>query len=84
MTISNFKQPTMTGIETPPAAPAVLITIEDLATILGCSTRHVHRLVNSNRIPRPIKLGALRRWIKADIDQWIAAGCPNCRKGGVK
>lgn len=85
MPISNpFEHPITTGVETPPALPAVLMTIEDLAAILGCSPRHIRRLVNSNRIPRPIKLGALLRWIKADVDRWIAAGCPNCRKGWVK
>lgn len=72
------------GQETAPAATAVLIAIEDVAKILGCSTRHVRRLVNANRIPRPIKLVALLRWIKTDIDQWIATGCPSCRKGGVR
>lgn len=85
MTISNnFEQPTITGQKTSPVAPTVLIAIEDVAAILGCSTRHVRRLVNSNRIPRPVKLGALLRWIKTDVDQWIAAGCPNCRKGWAK
>lgn len=58
----------------------VLLTIEDLSRTLGCSTRHVRRLAASGRIPRPIKLGALLRWIKADIDQWITAGCPTCGK----
>ena len=60
----------------------VLLTIEDIAQILGCSTRHVRRLAAGGRIPRPIKLGALLRWLKTDVDQWIAAGCPDCRKGG--
>jgi excisionase family DNA binding protein len=62
--------------------PGELINIDVLAKRLGCSSRHIRRLVDSGRIPRPIKLGALLRWIRADIDQWIAAGCPTCRKGG--
>ena len=57
-----------------------LIDIDRLAVRLGCSTRHVRRLAACGRIPRPIKLGALLRWIKADIDQWITAGCPTCGK----
>lgn len=62
----------------------VLVTLNDVAALLGCSTRHVRRLADSGRIPQPVKFGALLRWIKTDIDQWIAAGCPNCRKGGAK
>jgi len=59
-----------------------LIEIDSIAQMLKCSTRHVRRLVDSGRIPRPIKLGALLRWIKSDVDHWFIAGCPNCRKGG--
>ena len=61
--------------------PGILIDIDDFAKILACSTRHVRRLVDRGRIPQPVKLGALLRWVKTDVDKWIAAGCPNCRKG---
>ncbi len=64
-----------------PGVNAALYSINEVAGILGCSTRHVRRLVDTRRIPQPIKLGALLRWIKTDIDQWIAAGCPHCKKG---
>ena len=57
-----------------------LIDINFIAQMLKCSTRHVRRMVNARRIPKPIKLGALLRWIKADIDRWFTEGCPNCRK----
>lgn len=59
---------------------AALISIHDVAILLGCSTRHVYRLVDTRRIPQPIKLGALLRWIKPDVEQWVASGCPDCRK----
>ncbi len=61
---------------------SALIDIEQVAHILGCSSRHVRRLIDSRRMPHPIKLGALTRWTKVTIDNWIAAGCPDCRKGG--
>lgn len=57
-----------------------LISIQDVAHMLNCSSRHVYRLVDTRRIPQPIKLGVLLRWIKSDFDRWIAAGCPDCRK----
>ena len=56
--------------------PSKLISIDVVAQRLCCSTRHVRRLVDSGRIPRPIKLGALLRWVHADMDRWIADGCP--------
>lgn len=71
---------TTAGQEAAPVVNAALISIHDVATRLDCSTRHVYRLVDTRRIPQPIKLGALLRWVKSDFDQWIANGCPDCRK----
>lgn len=59
---------------------ALLITVGQVATLLGCSTRHVQRLRDSGRMPAPICLGSLTRWNKAVIDHWIAADCPDPRK----
>ena len=61
-------------------ASLALLTIEDVAQTLNCSTRHVYRLADSGRMPRPIKLGALVRWSRADVEQWIGDGCPQQRK----
>jgi excisionase family DNA binding protein len=60
----------------PAAKEPVLIDVRAVAEMLGCSERHVYRLVDSGRMPRPRKLGALCRWSRAEIDSWIAAGCP--------
>ncbi len=61
--------------------PAML-SVDDIATdYLGCSTRHVYRLADSGRMPRPVKLGSLVRWPRAVIEQWIADGCPKSSKG---
>lgn len=62
---------------------AVLLDVEAVAGLLSCSTRHVYRLADAGRMPRPVKLGALVRWSRAEIEAWIAEGCPSCRKGGV-
>ena len=55
--------------------PAML-TVHDVATMLNCSPRTVYRLTDTGRIPHPVKLGALVRWPREVIEQWIAAGCP--------
>ncbi len=43
---------------------------------LGCSYRHWLRMADASMAPRGVKLGSLRRWDVAEIDAWIAAGCP--------
>lgn len=52
------------------------LDISDLAEFLGVSTRHIERLIVSGRFPRPIRLGRVRRWFRADFEAWVAAGCP--------
>lgn len=52
-----------------------LIDVKDVALILNCSTRHVRRLADSGRMPRPVKLGALVRWSHKEITEWVSDGC---------
>lgn len=59
---------------------AQLLDVRVVAEILGCSTRHVYRLADAAKMPAPVKLGALVRWSKSAIEEWIAAGCPSCRR----
>ena len=81
MPSSHHNDRSMTaGQEAAPVVNAALISIQDVATLLDCSTRHIYRLVDTRRIPQPVKLGAMLRWVKADFERWIAAGCPDCRK----
>ena len=60
----------------------IMLNVRSVATLLGCSTRHVSRLSDAGRMPRPVKLGALVRWSAAGVMAWIEAGCPSCRNGG--
>lgn len=55
--------------------------VRTVATLLACSPRHVYRLADADRMPRPLRLGTLVRWDLDAIDQWIRAGCPCCRRG---
>jgi excisionase family DNA binding protein len=65
---------------TTPTPPPAMLGIRDVAALLRCSTRHVHRLADRGAMPAPVRLGALIRWRRDAIDQWIAAGCPSCRR----
>ncbi len=58
---------------------ASLISIRQVAELLGCSTRHIQRLADSGKMPRPVRLGTLLRWSRQTIEAWVASGCPTAR-----
>jgi excisionase family DNA binding protein len=58
---------------------AALLDVEAVATLLNCSTRHVRRMADDGRMPEPIRLGALVRWRKDSLLDWLAGGCPPVR-----
>ena len=53
-----------------------LLDVRAVARLLDCSTRHVYRLTDSDGMPTPVRLGALVRWNRNEIERWISAGCP--------
>jgi len=57
-----------------------LLSVKSVASGLGCSPRHVRRLSDAGRMPRPVRLGALIRWRRDELERWVAAGCPNLRE----
>jgi len=56
-----------------------LLDLPALSELLKCSPRSVHRWADGGRLPRPIKLGRLNRWRRADIEAWIADGMPRIK-----
>lgn len=60
---------------------AALLTADDLAMLLRCSTRSIRRLADQGSVPRPVKIGGLLRWSREVIERWIEDGCPACRRG---
>lgn len=75
----------MSKTMTPTHESARLLAVDDVAAMLGVSARHVYRLSDVGRMPRPVKLGGAVRWDRVSISDWIAAGCPDAAKrGGAK
>lgn len=66
--------------------PSKLLDVRTVAALLDCSPRHVYRLADAGKMPRPMKLGALLRWSRAAIEAWIAEGCLPVRsaRGAVR
>jgi len=75
--LSRERAPTATSA--PDAAATLLLDVQAVAVMVGCSSRNIYRLSDGGRMPRPVRIGRLVRWRTADIEAWIAAGCPSCR-----
>lgn len=64
----------ITGRDSAPVESA-LLDVDQVAALCRCSARTVYRLADSGRMPRPLKLGALVRWRREEVLNWIAGGC---------
>lgn len=60
-----------------PDAPALLMSAQTLAKRLEVSVRTLWRLRSSGKLPVPVRVGGAVRWRAADIEAWVAAGCPD-------
>jgi excisionase family DNA binding protein len=68
------------AITPPEPAPApALLDVRAVAVLLDCSPRHVYRLADAGHMPPPVRLGALVRWRRQDIETWLAGGCKPCQ-----
>ena len=59
-------------------APATL-TVAELGRELRASAKTVRRMQVAGKLPRPVVIGCRSvRWLRTTIDEWLAAGCPDC------
>lgn len=56
--------------------PNRLVDVNEVAEMLDCSPRHVYRMADAGRFPRPRRLGSLIRWPVGEVRKWIEDGCP--------
>src|SRR5262245_64760360 len=68
----------------PSAAPdrdaiPVLLDVRSVAALLDCSPRHVYRMSDAGKMPGPVRIGALVRWRRQEIDDWLVGGCKPVR-----
>ena len=59
-----------------------LLSTRDVAQLLQRSVRQVYRLIDSGRMPQPVRIGSLVRWHPSTIEAWIKQGCPIVRQKG--
>jgi excisionase family DNA binding protein len=62
----------------PPTAMVkpLLITVDELSEILGISPRSIWRQLSSGQMIKPIRIGGSVRWRLTEVEEWVAAGCP--------
>ncbi len=53
-----------------------LLTKRQLADTLRLSKRSIDRHIAEGKLPKGFLVGGARRWRRAEIDLWIACGCP--------
>ena len=58
-------------------SPALLVGAEKLAEMLDISVRTLWRLRSAGKLPPALKVGGCVRWRLAEVQAWIAAGCPH-------
>ena len=63
---------------------AALIDVKEVARLLNISPGTVYRLNDSGKMPRVIRIGSLVRWNRAQIEAWVAEGCPAVERRGVR
>lgn len=54
----------------------ILVTAEEAAKICRMSKAMFYKLYAAGKTPRRIKLGALARWRRRELLDWIKADCP--------
>ena len=62
-----------------PTTKPAMMTVGEIATQLSVSLITVWRWRDAGRMPAPIKIGAIVRWRRDDIERWIADGCLDMR-----
>lgn len=48
-----------------------LLSVGDLRGQLSCSTSTIYRWIEKGLFPKPIKIGGMARWRKADYDKFV-------------
>ena len=55
---------------------SILISREELEVMLGMSRRSIWKAELKGQMPRGLRIMRRPRWRRAEIEAWVAAGCP--------
>lgn len=71
--MAQFATPTSANTVSDISALQVLFTFAILATYVAMGRSRIYGLIVEGKFPPPIKIGRSSRWLKSEIDSWIAA-----------
>ena len=54
----------------------ILLSVDEVASLVRVSRRTVWRLVSSGELIKPVRLRGSTRWRRTELEAWIEAGCP--------
>ena len=60
---------------TPPRTK-MLLSVKEVCQALDIGRSTLYRLKSSGKVPNPVRIGGSLKWRKAELEDWIAAGCP--------
>jgi len=70
--MAQITQPTSASSTSESSALQVLFTFAILAAYVAMGRSRIYALIDEDKFPRPIKIGRSSRWLKSEIDSWIA------------
>ena len=50
-----------------------MLDIDEVAARLGVCRRKAEQMLAEGRLPKPVRLGRLRKWSEGQMDEWIVA-----------
>ena len=64
-------------------ATSDMMTIDEVQSFLKVSRATVYELMATKRLPRPLKVGRSNRWLRLEVENWLAAQ-PRAHVGQVR
>lgn len=61
-----------------------LLTVSDVAEVLGLGVSTIWRQVKLGNIPEPVRIGGSTRWRKADIEELVRASGEDGNDAGLE
>lgn len=59
-----------------PVGEQVLVDAETAAAMCAMHRGTWYKKVAAGLAPKPVSIGGVIRWRKAELEEWIVAGCP--------
>ncbi|MCW1830172.1 AlpA family transcriptional regulator [Lelliottia sp. SL45] len=58
--------------DTPALLNDTLVDMTFITTCTGMTDKWFYRLISEGKFPKPVKLGRSSRWLKSEVEAWLA------------